>query len=149
MTNNGHFLWNGWSKIQIFTYLWHLLCYFFENWMMKVKYPNLKIIQIPSNTILQAYFYLSGPNYFWRLNIRYPVTEVIISKIMEQASNKCRWNDHGQERWIRSGKFFCCLKTYTSSVLAVPLQKITHLEFRLTLGYKQSPWYLQSTHLMK
>ena len=95
MTNNGHFLWNGWSKIQIFTYLWHLLCYFFENWMMKVKYPNLKIIQIPSNTILQAYFYLSGPNYFWRLNIRYPVTEVIISKIMEQASNKCRSNDHG------------------------------------------------------
>ena len=40
------------------------LGYFFENWMMKVKYPKLRIIQIPSNTILQAYFYLSDPNYF-------------------------------------------------------------------------------------
>ena len=50
------------------------LSYFFENWMMKVKYPKLRIIQIPSNTILQAYFYLSDPNYFWRFNMRYPVT---------------------------------------------------------------------------
>jgi hypothetical protein len=31
---------------------------------MKLKYPNLRIIQIPSNKILQAYLYLSCPNYF-------------------------------------------------------------------------------------
>ena len=27
-------------------------CYFFENWLMNLKYPNLRIILIPSNTIL-------------------------------------------------------------------------------------------------
>ena len=27
------------------------LCYFFENWLMKLKFPNLRSIQIPSNKI--------------------------------------------------------------------------------------------------
>jgi hypothetical protein len=27
------------------------LCYFFENWLMKLKFPNLRNIQIPSNRI--------------------------------------------------------------------------------------------------
>ena len=63
------------------------LCYFFENWMMKVKYPKLRIIQIPSNTILQAYFYLSDPNYFWRFNMRYPVLSKFIYS--EKATKFC------------------------------------------------------------
>ena len=51
MTNTGHFLLNGSSKIQIFNNTWYLflseaveasLCYFFENWLMKFKCPNLK-----------------------------------------------------------------------------------------------------------
>ena len=57
------------------------LCYFFENWLMKLKYPNLRIIQTPSNTILQAYFYLSGPNYFWRFNMRYPVATQLVLRL--------------------------------------------------------------------
>ena len=47
----------------------------FLNWLMKLKYPNLRIIQIPSNKILQAYLYLSCPNYFWHFNVRYPVVD--------------------------------------------------------------------------
>ena len=57
MTNTGHFLSNGASKIQFFTNIWYLflpeavearLCYFFENFLMKLKCPNLRNIQIPS-----------------------------------------------------------------------------------------------------
>jgi hypothetical protein len=58
------------------------LCYFFENLLMKLKYPNLRIIQIPSNIISQAYFYLSGPNYFWRFNMRYPVVLLKLNEII-------------------------------------------------------------------
>jgi hypothetical protein len=51
ITNTGHFLWNGSLKIQYFTNIWYLflseaveasLCYFFENWLMKLKFPNLR-----------------------------------------------------------------------------------------------------------
>ena len=28
---------------------------------------------MPSNKILQAFFYLLGPNYIWHFNMRYPV----------------------------------------------------------------------------
>ena len=49
------FFWNGSSKIQIFIDIWYLfcwrLCYFFENWLMKLKFFNLRNIQIPSNKI--------------------------------------------------------------------------------------------------
>ena len=46
------------------------LCQFFKNWLMKLKYPNLKIIQIPSNKTLLAYFYLSGQNYMLHFTMR-------------------------------------------------------------------------------
>ena len=34
-------------------------CYFFENWLMKLKYPNLRISKPPSNKFYLAFFYLS------------------------------------------------------------------------------------------
>ena len=58
MTSVGHFFWNGSSKIQFFTdnymvpFLMEaveaILCYFFENWLLKLKFPNLRNTQIPS-----------------------------------------------------------------------------------------------------
>jgi hypothetical protein len=52
MTNTKPFVRNGSSKIQNFTVIWYLfcqrLCYFFGNWLMKLKFPNLRNIQIPS-----------------------------------------------------------------------------------------------------
>ena len=44
MTNTGPFLWNGSSKIHFFYWSIHVedsRCYFFENWLMKLKFPNL------------------------------------------------------------------------------------------------------------
>jgi hypothetical protein len=49
LTNTGPFLWNGYEKVQFFTNLVPFLseaveasgCYFFENWLMKLKCPNL------------------------------------------------------------------------------------------------------------
>ena len=32
---------------------------FFKKWLMKLKFPNLRNIQIPSNNMELAYFYLS------------------------------------------------------------------------------------------
>ena len=59
MTNTGHFLWNGSSKIQIFTDIWYpAFCrrllwpayvIFYLNWLVKLKFHNLRNIQIPSN----------------------------------------------------------------------------------------------------
>ena len=57
MTNTGPFLWNESSKIQIFPNIYFLfcqrllsvearICYFFENWLMKLKFPNLRNILI-------------------------------------------------------------------------------------------------------
>ena len=57
MTHTDNFLYNESSKIQFFTEIWYLflseaveasLCYFFENWLMKLKCPNLSNIQTPS-----------------------------------------------------------------------------------------------------
>ena len=49
------------------------LCYFFENWLMKLKFPNLRNIQIPSNKIYLAYFYLSEPFQNMHFAMRDPV----------------------------------------------------------------------------
>ena len=53
MTNNGPFLWNGSSKIQFFTNIWHPFCQRllrqadanFENWLMKHKWVTLVTMQ--------------------------------------------------------------------------------------------------------
>ena len=57
MTNTGHFLYNESSEFQFFTSIGYLflskaveasLLYFLENWLMKLKSPNLRNIHIPS-----------------------------------------------------------------------------------------------------
>ena len=69
MTSVGNFFWNGSSKIQFFTnmvpFLMEaieaILCYFFENWLMKLKFSNLRNTQIPS------------PSQFFKVCISNPV----------------------------------------------------------------------------
>jgi hypothetical protein len=62
MTNTSPFLWNGSSKIQFFTDIQYpgnleaveaSLHDFFENWLMKLKYPNLPN---PLGTIIQKIY---------------------------------------------------------------------------------------------
>ena len=48
-------------------------CYFFKNWLMKLKYSNLRILEPPSSKFQLAYFYLSESINKICFNMRYPV----------------------------------------------------------------------------
>ena len=82
MTNTGPFLWNRWSKIQIFTDFsiffaggcWgQPMLFFFENWFVKLKFPNL--LKPPGPIIQQNCWslYPSELIYFALFTMRHPV----------------------------------------------------------------------------
>ena len=52
------------------------LCHFFENWLMKLKFPNLRNMQTPSNKIFLAYFYLLKPFQKKHFNVEHPVLRI-------------------------------------------------------------------------
>ena len=66
------------------------LCYFFENWLTKLKYPHLRISEPPSNNILLAYFSLSESIHKISFNMRYPVVGlngIVFSEILDSFSS--------------------------------------------------------------
>ena len=82
MTNNGPFLWNGSSKIQFFTNIWHPFCRrllrpadatFFEKWLMKHKWVTLVTMQPEIYHENYQYFYPSEPFEKNHITMRHPV----------------------------------------------------------------------------
>ena len=51
------------------------LCYFFKNWLMKLKISNLRMSEPPSNKFYFPYFYLSESMEKACFNMRHPVFE--------------------------------------------------------------------------
>ena len=109
--------------------------HFFENWLMKHKYPNLRISKPPSNKFYLAFFYLSESIHKICFNVTYPVVRKLIC---EDRILLVVWKKFGTIICFCLSQCQCewtAISTISKSTVLLTLRKTKSVTKQLTWPY--------------